>query len=132
MTSSIRLHAPAAALVIALSLAAPPSLAQHAGHGDPAGHGSPAAEPTPPASDTPAAAATPLTHGEVRKVDLQTRKLTLRHGVIQNLEMPPMTMVFQVADPALLDQLAVGDKVRFRAERRQGAIVVTALERERP
>jgi Cu/Ag efflux protein CusF len=136
MTCITRLPSPAAALrITALAFAVSSASAQHAGHaaGD-AGHGAPEAGPTTAAAAAGAGgtATTPFTHGEVRHVDLRARKLTLRHGVIQNLEMPPMTMVFQVADPAILDQLAVGDTVRFRAERRQGAIVVTALERDRP
>ena len=55
-------------------------------------------------------------------------KLTLRHGPIANLEMPGMTMVFKVADPAMLDGLKEGDKVRFAADRVDGAITVTALQ----
>ncbi|HEV8314411.1 MAG TPA: copper-binding protein [Burkholderiaceae bacterium] len=73
-------------------------------------------------------AATDMTDGEVRKVDLQTKKITLKHGEIKNLEMPAMTMVFQVKDPAMLDKVKAGDKVRFHAERVSGAIVVTEIE----
>ena len=69
-----------------------------------------------------------MTDGEVRKVDRDAGKLTLRHGEIRNIDMPPMTMVFQVKDPALLGRLKVGDKVRFRAEKRGGDYVVTAIE----
>jgi len=73
-------------------------------------------------------AATPMTDGEVRKVDRDAGKLTLRHGPIANLEMPAMTMVFRVVDPKMLDGLKDGDKVRFSAERVNGAITVTAIE----
>jgi len=73
------------------------------------------------------ASATP-TDGEVRKVDLETKKLTLKHGEIKNLNMPGMTMVFQVKDPAMLDKLRTGDKVRFTAEKINGAFTVTTLE----
>ncbi|HYR25811.1 MAG TPA: copper-binding protein [Aquabacterium sp.] len=66
--------------------------------------------------------------GEVRRVDKAQGKLTLRHGEIPNLAMPAMTMVFRVVEPAWLDTLKVGDKVRFRAESRQGVLTVTALE----
>lgn len=69
-----------------------------------------------------------LSDGEVRKVDREAKKITLRHGEIKNLEMPGMTMLFQVRDPALLDKVAPGDKVRFRAEKAGGAIVVTEIE----
>ncbi|WP_294770534.1 copper-binding protein [uncultured Rhodoferax sp.] len=74
------------------------------------------------------AQASELSSGEVRKVDKTANKITLKHGEIKNLEMPPMTMVFQVRDPALLDKAKVGDKVRFAAEQKEGALVVTALE----
>jgi Cu(I)/Ag(I) efflux system protein CusF len=66
--------------------------------------------------------------GEVRKVDKDAKKLTIRHGRIPNLDMPPMTMVFQVKDPAMLDQVKTGDKIRFSAERVGGALTVTVLE----
>jgi Cu(I)/Ag(I) efflux system protein CusF len=70
----------------------------------------------------------PMTDGEVRKIDRDAGKLTLRHGAISNLEMPAMTMVFRVADPKLLDGLKPGDKLRFTAERIDGAITVTRIE----
>jgi Cu(I)/Ag(I) efflux system periplasmic protein CusF len=69
-----------------------------------------------------------LTEGEVRKVDTETKKLTLKHAEIKNLGMPGMTMVFQVKDPAMLEQVKPGDKVRFTAEKVNGAITVTSLE----
>ena len=69
-----------------------------------------------------------LTEAEVRKVDLDAKKITLKHGEIRNLEMPPMTMVFQVKDPAVLAQVKQGDKVRFTAEKVNGAYTVTSIE----
>lgn len=72
--------------------------------------------------------ATPMTDGEVRKVDMETKKITIRHGAIENLGMPPMTMVFQVSDPALLDKAKSGDKIRFSAEKSGGAFVVNQIE----
>lgn len=66
--------------------------------------------------------------GEVRKVDKDTKKITLKHGEIKNLGMPGMTMVFQVKDPAMLDKVQAGDKVRFKAERLGGALVITEIE----
>jgi len=69
-----------------------------------------------------------MTEGEVRKVDKPAAKVTIRHGEIRNLDMPPMTMVFQVRDPALLDKLKAGDKVRFQAEKDGSAYVVTVIE----
>ena len=80
----------------------------------------------------PAAAAetnaSSLTQAEVRRIDKEAQKITLRHGAIANLEMPPMTMVFQVSDAALLDRVKVGDKVRFAAEKREGAFTITRIE----
>lgn len=73
-------------------------------------------------------AAAPMSDGEVRKVDMDAKKITLRHGPIENLGMPPMTMVFQVKDPALLDQVKAGDKIRFNAEKSGGAFTVTRIE----
>lgn len=67
-------------------------------------------------------------NGEVRKVDKEQGKLTLKHGPIANLDMPGMTMVFKVADPTMLDSVKEGDKVRFSAEKVNGAITVTAIE----
>ena len=78
--------------------------------------------------DNKAAAATDMTEGEIRKVDKDAKKITIKHGEIKNLEMPSMTMVFQVKDPALLDLVKAGDKVTFRAEKAGGALVVTAIE----
>lgn len=69
-----------------------------------------------------------MTDGEVRKIDKDTKKITIRHGEIKNLSMPGMTMVFQVKDPALLDQVKQGEKVRFHAEQVNGALVVTQIE----
>jgi Cu/Ag efflux protein CusF len=86
--------------------------------------------PAAPADPAPrhAAAAAPQSDGEVRKIDKEQGKLTLRHGPLQNLDMPPMTMVFRLADPKLLEGLKEGDKVKFNAERVNGAIVVTAIQ----
>ena len=67
--------------------------------------------------------------GEVRKIDKDAKKITLKHGPIKNLDMPGMTMVFQVKDVALLDKLAAGDKIMFTAEQLQGAMVVTGVEK---
>lgn len=82
-------------------------------------------------ADQVAAASAPasaMSEGEVRKIDQDQGKVTLKHGPIANLEMPGMTMVFKVADPKMLDSLKPGDKVRFAADRVNGAITVTAME----
>jgi Cu(I)/Ag(I) efflux system protein CusF len=75
-----------------------------------------------------AMATMPLADGEVRKIDLSAKKITLKHGEIKNLDMPPMTMVFQVKDPALLAKVKVGDKVQFTVENANGAMTVLTLE----
>lgn len=75
-----------------------------------------------------AQATLPFTEGEVRKVDLSAQKITLKHGEIKNLDMPPMSMVFQVKNPALLEKVKAGDKVKFVAEQIGGALVVTDLQ----
>ena len=91
-----------------------------------------AATPAPssasPAAVKPATDAADLADGEVRKVDVGAGKITLRHGEIRSIDMPPMTMVFTVSDPSLLQGRQVGEKVRFAAERRNGAYVVTRIE----
>lgn len=84
----------------------------------------PAARESAPA---PAASAT-MSDGEVRKLDRATGRITLRHGELEHLGMPAMTMVFRVTDPAMLEKVKVGQKVRFSAERIDGAFTVTALE----
>ncbi|TAG35869.1 MAG: copper-binding protein [Polaromonas sp.] len=78
--------------------------------------------------DMPATAGADMADGEIRKLDLDAKKLTIKHGEIKHLDMPGMTMVFQVKDPALLDKLKAGDKVRFKAEKVGSAIVVTAIQ----
>ena len=82
----------------------------------------------PAASGAVQKSAAAMTDGEVRKVDKENKKVTLKHGEIKNLEMPGMTMVFQVKDPAMLDRVKAGDKVVFRAERANGAMVVTEMQ----
>ena len=84
---------------------------QHAGHG------------------THEAAAAELAEGEVRKIDKEAGKITLRHGEIRNLNMAAMTMVLRVQDPAMLDGVQVGDKVRFAAERLNGAITIVQMQK---
>jgi Cu/Ag efflux protein CusF len=74
------------------------------------------------------AQAAALADGEIRRVDKEAKKLTIKHGPIQNLDMPAMTMVFQVKDSAMLDQVKAGDKVRFQAEKVGGAYTVTRIE----
>jgi Cu/Ag efflux protein CusF len=86
------------------------------------------AQSTDHADAKAAAAAGSLAEGEVRKVDKEAGKITLRHGPIPNLDMPAMSMVFQVRNPALLDQVKAGDKVKFNAEKVGSQYVVTHIE----
>lgn len=76
----------------------------------------------------PVASTLPLTDGEVKKVDKDTGKLTIKHGPITNLGMPAMTMAFRVKDPAMLDQVKNGDKIRFATDKVNGALTVIHLE----
>jgi Cu/Ag efflux protein CusF len=71
-----------------------------------------------------------MAQGEVRRIYKENKKITLRHGKIKNLNMPPMSMVFQVRDPALLDKVLIGDKVRFRAVEEDGTLVITEMEKD--
>jgi Cu/Ag efflux protein CusF len=67
------------------------------------------------------------TAGEVTKLDAGAGRVTIRHGEIKHLDMPPMTMVFRVRDPKALDAVAVGDRVRFTAEKVDGNFTVTSI-----
>ena len=69
-----------------------------------------------------------MTAGEVRKVDKEAGKITLKHDPITNLDMPSMTMVFRVSDPKMLDAVKVGDKVVFAAEKVGGQLTVTRMQ----
>lgn len=112
--------ASATAIVLGLGLGTP-VLAQHQGHN----HGSAPAAATQPA----ASAELPWAEAEIRRVDLAAGKLSLRHGEIKNLEMPPMTMVFTVQDKASMEGLKAGDRIRFTADQIQGAYTVLRLEK---
>lgn len=107
-------HTVFAAALAALMLAGP-AFAQSHSH-----HGQVQTQAAPAATDD-------LTDGEVRRIDVAAGKLTIKHGEIKNLDMPPMTMVFGVAEPALLSGLNVGDKIRFVVEQQQGKMVVTRI-----
>lgn len=81
-----------------------------------------------PAATTQSASATSMSVGEVKKIDKDAGKITLKHGPLENLGMPAMTMVFRVKDAAMLDQVKPGDKVKFIAEKSNGALTVTSLQ----
>ena len=69
-----------------------------------------------------------LASGEIRKIDKDSGKITIRHGEIKSLDMPPMTMVFAVKTPALLDSFKSGDKILFQAVSENGKMVVTEMQ----
>ena len=73
------------------------------------------------------ALAATFTKGTVKKIDEKAGKVTLIHEELVDLEMPAMTMVFVLADPAMVEQLAVGDEIEFVAERVNGKLTVTEL-----
>ena len=79
------------------------------------------------ASGAKAAAPAEFTNAEIRKVDKEAKKVTLKHEEIKNLGMPPMAMVFEVKDAAVLDRFKAGDKVRFKAITDSGKYVVTDI-----
>ena len=79
-------------------------------------------------NELPMAASTDMAEGEIRKVDMDNKKITIKHGDIKHLEMPGMTMVFAAKDKALLDKAQVGDKIRFMVINEGGKMVVTAIE----
>jgi len=79
------------------------------------------------AASTLALAQAPTVNGEVTKIDKAGARITLKHGEIKSLNMPPMTMAYRVRSPQLLEGVAVGDRVRFEAERIDGNFTITAL-----
>jgi len=86
----------------------------------------------PQTETTPAAAVVSnaaLAEGEVRKVDKAAGKVTIKHGPIRNLDMPPMTMAYRVKDQAMLDQLKAGDKIAFEANDIGGAFTLMRFEK---
>lgn len=109
-------HVSKLALVLLVGLAAAQSgIAQdaHKGH-----HG----------TSQDATAAAQLAAGEVKKIDKNAGKITIKHGRLYRLDMEPMTMVFRVADPKMLDQVQPGDKIRFDADKVKGALTVVKME----
>jgi Cu/Ag efflux protein CusF len=83
-----------------------------------------------PMTDQPGmqATASAMSSGEVRKVDKVAKKITLKHGEVKNLGMPPMTMAYGVKDQDMLDKVKAGDKVLFSAADTNGALTITAIE----
>ena len=104
------------ALLAMLGGLAPAAFAQadHAAH-----HG---------AESAPVVAEARLAEGTVKKIDKSAGKLTIAHGPLEALGMPPMTMAFRAAEPGLLAQVKVGDKIRFHAADEAGKMIVTDIQ----
>lgn len=116
----------AVVLIAAMSVAT--AFAQEAKHGDHGTHGTAAAQTGHVSAHAGHQGdAVEMTDGEVKKVDKEAGKITLRHGELKNLGMGAMTMVFRVKDPSMLTQAKTGDKVKFVAERVDGAFTVVQL-----
>ncbi len=107
-----------AAALLASPASAQPKAPDHAAH-----HAA-----SPAAADVNKA---DMAEGEVRRIDKEGGKVTLRHGEIKSLDMPPMTMVFAVRDKTLLDSLKAGDRVRFKAVNEAGKYIVTEIQPQR-
>jgi Cu/Ag efflux protein CusF len=110
--------------VLGLALGWSQAMAQAHDPSDHAGHGA--------AATVPAAVAGALTEGEITRRDARSGKLTIRHGEIVHLAMPPMTMVFALQQPSQADALQPGDKVRFQVEKVNGALLITHIEAVAP
>jgi Cu(I)/Ag(I) efflux system protein CusF len=98
--------------------------------GDHGGSHSDKAKPaaTAAAGSNADASSAAMTEGEIRKVDKEAGKITIRHAELKNLDMPAMTMVFQAKDKAMLDQVKTGDKVNFVADKVDGKFTVVQIE----
>lgn len=122
-------HAIAVIVALAAALLAATAPAAHAQATQATQSASATPESTTPAAAPAASAASAadMVDGLVRKIDADGGKITLRHGEIRHLNMPGMTMVFRVTNPAMLTGVAVGDAVRFRADHVGGEFVVTEL-----
>ncbi len=107
-------------LFAAATLAGAPLTAVAANHDQHAGHLS--------ANAADADKKPEMVDAEVRKIDLDAKKITLKHGPIKSLDMPGMTMVFQIKDNKILDNIKVGDKVKFSTEQTKSGYVVTSIE----
>ncbi len=110
-------------LFVASALAASVFSAYAASHA-----GAPMTMPMPDTKKAAVAPSADMADGEIRKIDKETKKITIKHGVIKSLDMPGMTMVFQVKDPAMLDKVKAGDKIRFSVEQAGTAMVVTDIQ----
>ena len=72
-----------------------------------------------------------MTDGEVRKIDKEAGKITIKHAEIKHMEMPGMTMVFSVREKALLDKVEVGQKIQFIVVQENGKMIVSDIKSEK-
>jgi Cu(I)/Ag(I) efflux system periplasmic protein CusF len=79
------------------------------------------------AQNASASASDAMTNGEIRKIDKETGKITIKHEEIKNLDMPSMTMVFQIKDKAMLEKVKINDKIKFKASSENGKLTVTEI-----
>lgn len=69
-----------------------------------------------------------MANGQIKRINKRAKKLTIKHGEIKNLDMPPMTMEFHVQDAAMLDAVKKGDQVKFSVEDRDGKMIITTIK----
>jgi Cu(I)/Ag(I) efflux system periplasmic protein CusF len=93
-----------------------------------AGHAHHPSSGTPASASSPAASAA-FSEGVVRRVNAATGTVTIAHGPLTHLDMPPMTMGFKLTGSASLEGLSTGDKVRFVADKEGRTLVVTRIEK---
>lgn len=119
--SMMNIYAKLALAAFFTAVSVSPACAQHASHA--------AADASAHAGATPAQAAgeAQMTEGEIRKVDKEAGKMTIKHGELKSLGMPAMSMVFRVKEPAMLDQVKTGDKISFAADKIGGQLTVTQV-----
>jgi Cu/Ag efflux protein CusF len=113
-----------AAALLPLLLGSSMALAQTHDHA----HGTAPVAAAATATTETAGSGLPWAEAEIRRVDAAAGKLSLKHGEIKNLDMPPMTMVFQLQDKALLGNLKAGDRVRFTADKVNGSYTVVNIQ----
>lgn len=85
-----------------------------------------------PSPTGPAAAVATRTYpgvGTVKAVNPKAPSIEIDHGDIEGL-MPAMQMEFEVSDAALLNGIAVNDRIDFTIEDRTGTMRVTAIKKK--
>jgi Cu/Ag efflux protein CusF len=70
--------------------------------------------------------------GEIRRLDPENKRLTIKHGDIKSIDMPPMTMVFYVKESSLLEGFQVQDTVEFQTTAEGTKYIVTAIRKKAP